>query len=820
MLRVVSCLTTQHDWHLLLLAGLLCFLTTFVATNLFQRSQATEGRTRALWLIVTSATAGYGIWATHFIAMLAFSPGMPVGYDLPHTLISLLAAIVITGSGFAIATGSTSLRTTVAAGITIGLGIAAMHYTGMSAFQIPGRIEWAADLVIASILLGCLFSIAALLVSRRPARTFPAALVASLLGLGILAHHFTGMGAVTIVPDPAIVVSPLSLSPYTLAVSIAGAATALLGVSFVAVSAATVRQQLMEASDEEIAHQAKRFEIALTSMSQGVCLFDRDQRVIVANDSYAKLYGLSPDTIEPGTTLREILEARVAGGIYAQDTDREKFVETAIATFTQEVIETLHLADGRSIAVLRRPLVDGGVISTHEDITDRIRAEKQIAYLAKHDILTELPNRALLRECLERDIAAMNEGGRALAVLLLDLDHFKEVNDTLGHPVGDVLLKEVAARLSHCTKTGDTIGRLGGDEFAILQRTAFPEMESARLAERVLKALRRPFDIGGHVINVGASVGITIAPGDGNAPDELLNNAGLALHQAKTDGRGNYRLFEPAMDQRMRARRALEADLRNALKNGELAVLYQPVLDLELNEIRSFEALMRWRHPVRGEVSPSDFVPVAEETGLIVTLGEWVLRQACADAAAWPDQFTIAVNLSPAQFKSQHLAETVVRTLASTGLPARRLELEVTESVMLSDERKAFDALRQLHDIGVRLALDDFGTGYSSLSVLRKFPFNKIKIDRSFISELSAQNYEALALVRSVAQLGASLGMTVTAEGVETADQMSLIRSEGCTDAQGYYISPPKTVDEVERLLGDTIAGRENDSAAAMKATA
>jgi EAL domain-containing protein (putative c-di-GMP-specific phosphodiesterase class I) len=270
----------------------------------------------------------------------------------------------------------------------------------------------------------------------------------------------------------------------------------------------------------------------------------------------------------------------------------------------------------------------------------------------------------------------------------------------------------------------------------------------------------------------------------------------------------------------MRARRALEADLRNALKNGELAVLYQPVLDLELNEIRSFEALMRWRHPVRGEVSPSDFVPVAEETGLIVTLGEWVLRQACADAAAWPDQFTIAVNLSPAQFKSQHLAETVVRTLASTGLPARRLELEVTESVMLSDERKAFEALRQLHDIGVRLALDDFGTGYSSLSVLRKFPFNKIKIDRSFISELSAQNYEALALVRSVAQLGASLGMTVTAEGVETADQMSLIRSEGCTDAQGYYISPPKTVDEVERLLGDTIAGRENDSAAAMKATA
>jgi diguanylate cyclase (GGDEF)-like protein len=819
MLRVVSCLTTQHDWHLVSLAFLLCFLTSFVAVNLFERSRATDGRKRALWLIITSLTAGYGIWATHFIAMLAFSPGMPVGYDLPRTLMSLFAAIIITGFGFAIAAGSKALRTTVAAGLTIGLGIAAMHYTGMSAFQVSGRIEWAADLIIASIVLGCLLCVAALLVSRRPKRAFSAAIIASLFALGILAHHFTGMGAVTIIPDPAIAVSPLLLSPYTLAVSIAGAATALLGVSFVAVSAATARQQLMEASDKEIAHQAARFELALTNLSQGVCLFDRDQRVIVANDSYAKLYGLDRETIEPGTPLREILEARVAAGIYAQDTDPEKFIKKAIATFNQEVTETLHLADGRSIAVLRRPLPDGGVISTHEDITDRLRAEKKIAYLAKHDILTELPNRALLRECLERAIAAMNEGGRPLAVLLLDLDHFKEVNDTLGHPVGDALLKEVAVRLSHCTKTGDTIGRLGGDEFAILQRTAFPEIESARLAERVLKALHRPFDIGGQVISVGASIGITIAPGDGNTPDELLNNADLALHQAKSDGRGNYRLFEPTMDQRMRARRALEADLRNALKNGEFSLLYQPVLDLTLNEIRSFEALVRWRHPVRGEVAPSEFVPVAEETGLIVTLGEWVLRQACEDAAAWPDHFTIAVNLSPAQFKSQRLAETVVRTLASTGLPARRLELEVTESVMLSDERKAFDALRQLHDIGVSLALDDFGTGYSSLSVLRKFPFNKIKIDRSFISELSAANYEALALVRSVAQLGASLGMTVTAEGVETADQMSLVRSEGCTDAQGYYISPPKTPDEVERLLGESATGRENDSGA-MKATA
>ena len=816
MLRVVSCLTTQHDWRLVLLAGLLCLLTSIVAMSLFERSRATLGGTRLLWLITTSTAAGFGIWATHFIAMLAFSPGLPFGYDLPLTLISLLAAIVMTGAGFAIATGSAALQRSVAAGVVVGLGIAIMHYTGMAAFEVPGHIEWAYDLVAASIMLGCLFSIAAILVAQRLKSALSKSLAPSFLALAIIAHHFTGMGAVTIAPDLSIAISPLLLSPYTLAIAVSSAAAALLVISFTVAYAEHATQKLIDASDERIALQARYYEIALKNMTQGVCLFDSEKRIVVANPRYAEIYGLGPETIEPGTHLRKILETRAAMGRYDENFDAEEYVEMGVANFQKEVSEILPLSGGRSIAVLRKPLPDGGLISTHEDITERRRAEEQLAYLAQHDALTDLPNRVLMRERLQQAITTMQDGGRALAVLLLDLDLFKEVNDTLGHPTGDALLQIVAKRLSNCLKKGDTVARLGGDEFAIIQKLDDPATDSAALAKRVLKVIGQPFELDGHRVSISTSIGIAISPSDGDLPDTLIKHADLALYHAKAKGGETYSFFDQEMERRIRERRALEADLSNALTNGEFALLYQPILNLECNEIRCFEALVRWYHPERGEVPPLEFVPLAEETGLIVRLGEWVLRQACTDAAAWPEHVTIAVNLSPAQFRSQHLAEMVVRTLASTGLPAQRLELEVTESVMLSDEKAASDALWQLHDIGVRLALDDFGTGYSSLSVLRKFPFNKLKIDRSFVSELSAANTKGLVLVRSVAQLGAGLGMSVTAEGVETADLMSLVRAQGCTNAQGHYVGLPIARYKVERLLDIGNADRGDP----MKATA
>jgi len=801
MLRVIACLTTQHDWRLVLLAVALCFLTSFAAMNLFDRSRATSGRAQSLWLITTGIAAGYGIWATHFIAMLAFSPGLPTGYDLPITLLSLAAAIIITGTGFAIAAIRNERAAAPIAGLVVGLGIAVMHYTGMLAFDVPGQISWALDLVLASVVLGCAFSVGAILTPRLSENVRLSVIGSPLLALAIITHHFTAMGAVEIIPDPLESVDALSLSPYALAIAIASAAAGLLGISLVAVSTASQRQQLIATTNAEFAKQAQRYEAALANMSQGVCMFDRHQRVVVANHRYAELYGLGPETIKPGTTLRQILTARAKLGNY-DNINAEEFIEYGIASFDREVSETVELNDGRIISVLRRPMADGGLISTHCDITERRRAEEQIIYLAHHDVLTDLPNRALLRERLERAIEALHAGGGwGVAVLLLDLDRFKEVNDTLGHPVGDALLQAVAGRLRDCVREVDTISRLGGDEFAIIQRARDPAPDSAALAARIQEAIEAPFDIDGHQVNVGTSIGIAIAPGDGDTPDELMKNADLALYRAKSDNGGTYHHFEPEMDRKMQERRRLEADLRKALVNGEFRLHYQPLLNIERNEVCGFEALIRWRHPERGNIPPTEFIPLAEETGLIIPIGEWVLRQACTEAAGWPDDLKIAVNISPAQFKVRSLAETVMRNLAATGLRPARLELEVTESVMLSDEKTAFSALHQLHDLGVRIALDDFGTGYSSLSNLRKFPFDKIKIDRSFVKELSAANLDALALVRSVAQLGVSLGMATTAEGVETQEQMSHVRAEGCTEIQGFFICPPCPANEIEQLI-------------------
>jgi diguanylate cyclase (GGDEF)-like protein/PAS domain S-box-containing protein len=563
---------------------------------------------------------------------------------------------------------------------------------------------------------------------------------------------------------------------------------------------ADARRQLIARSEEEIAKQALRLETAITNMSQGLCMFDGEQRVVVANRRYAEMYGLTPEQVEPGTTLREILEARFAQGVYGP-VESQKLIEEGVASFHREVTQILELADGRFISVLRRPMADGGLISTHEDITDRQRAEARIAHLAHHDVLTDLPNRALLRERLEQAVTGMRQGDRGLAILMLDLDRFKEVNDTLGHPIGDALLKVVTERLRGCVRETDTIARLGGDEFAIVQRVRDPATETVALAKRVQEVITAPFELDGHHVLVGTSIGIAVAPGDGTNPDQLMKHADLALYRAKSEGRGTYRFFQPEMDQRMQARRKLEGDLRSALIKGEFTLHYQPLVNVERDEICGLEALLRWTHPERGNIPPADFIPLAEETGLIVPIGEWVLRQACTEAATWPDHIKIAVNLSPAQFKHSNLVDVIVAALSNAGMKPQRLELEITESVMLEDEDGAFSLLTQLHDLGVRIALDDFGTGYSSLSNLRKFPFDKIKIDRSFVSDLSTANVDALAVVRSVARLGVSLGMATTAEGVETQEQLEHVRAEGCTEMQGYYICRPSPAHEITRLF-------------------
>jgi diguanylate cyclase (GGDEF)-like protein len=444
-------------------------------------------------------------------------------------------------------------------------------------------------------------------------------------------------------------------------------------------------------------------------------------------------------------------------------------------------------------------MANGGMVTTHQDITEQRRSEAKIAHMALHDALTNLPNRVLLHERLEHALARSRRG-EIVATHILDLDHFKHVNDTLGHPVGDKLLQMVANRLRALVRNTDTVARMGGDEFAIVQVALSQVVDATSLAQRVIAALSEPYEIDGHQVVIGTSLGITLAPADGLIPEQLIRNGDLALYRAKGDGRGTYRFFEAEMDEQMQARRRLEQDLRRALIAGEFELHYQPVINIASGKISGLEALVRWQHPENGLVSPATFIPLAEETGLIVPIGEWVIRQACATAAQWPADLRIAVNLSPAQLRNPALPQMLVSALAASGLAPDRLELEITETVLLHDSAATLAILFRLRELGVRIAMDDFGTGYSSLSHLQRFPFDKIKIDRSFINNIAA-DVSSLNIVRAVAALASGLGVAATAEGVETPEQFDLIRSEGCTEMQGFLLSKPVPAHELEPLL-------------------
>ncbi|RTL72763.1 MAG: EAL domain-containing protein, partial [Hyphomicrobiales bacterium] len=563
-------------------------------------------------------------------------------------------------------------------------------------------------------------------------------------------------------------------------------------------------QALDDASHQLSEHQKRladknaQFDAALTNMIQGVCLYDADQRIIVANQRYAEIYGLDPEILKPGTSLREVLEARVKNNVYSEHEARE-MVEVGIAKFREYLSEIIALQDGRYISVVRRPLANGGLITTHEDVTDRKKADAQIAHMAMHDTLTGLPNRLLLRDRLARATGRVSEQN-LLAVHCLDLDRFKTVNDTLGHPMGDALLRAVAERLQGCIRGMDSVARLGGDEFAVLQMGISEPSHAASLAERLIATLSEPFEIDGHRIVIGASVGIAVAPFNGTDGTILLKNADLALYCSKTEGRGRYRFFEAEMDARIQARRLLELDLASALALDQFELHYQPLVDLKTNRVVAMEALLRWKHPTRGNVSPVEFIPITEEIGLIETLGRWVLQQACLEATRWPDEVGVSVNLSPHQFKSGTLAFDVAAALATSGLPARRLELEITESALMQNTESTLETLARIRDLGVKVAMDDFGTGYSSLSYLHAFPFDKIKIDKCFVQNLS-EKPDSGHILRAVVGLGTSLRMITTAEGVETADQLEQLRGEGCTQVQGYYFSPPRPANEVDALL-------------------
>jgi diguanylate cyclase (GGDEF)-like protein len=511
------------------------------------------------------------------------------------------------------------------------------------------------------------------------------------------------------------------------------------------------------------------------------------------------MYKLSSEVAKPGCTLGDLLNHRMEVGTFSGNPEEYMVKVLQGVAGGKTSSDILKLSDGRAFSIVNNPMPGGGWIATHEDITERQRAEERIAHMAGHDALTDLPNRVLLRERLEHELKRVKRG-ECIAVLCLDLDQFKSVNDTLGHPVGDELLKVVADRLRGCTREPDTIARLGGDEFAIIMTAMQRPTDAAALSRRVRASIVKPYHIDGHQIVVDISIGISVAPIDAIEPDQLLKNADMALYGAKADGRGTYRFFEPEMDARMKARRELEMDLRKALRDKEFELHYQPLVNLQSNEISAYEALLRWHHPIRGLISPADFIPVAEETGLVIPLGEWVLRKACEQIANWPDEVKVAVNLSPAQLKNRNVVQMVMSALADSGMAGNRLQLEITESVLMQNTFATLATLHELRKLGVQIAMDDFGTGYSSLSYLRSFPFDKIKIDRSFIEDLS-NGAEPLAIVHAVAGLAKCLNMISTAEGVETQQQLEKLQSVGCTEMQGYLFSRARPAAEIERLF-------------------
>ncbi|WP_244936570.1 EAL domain-containing protein [Methylobacterium currus] len=565
--------------------------------------------------------------------------------------------------------------------------------------------------------------------------------------------------------------------------------------------AARAAAELRALAERELSAQHAQFGIALDHMTQGLCLFDRDDRLIVMNARYAQMYAMPETLRQPGTPLSALLGHLGAAGRLAVP-----LVESCarIAAGGTPASFTCDLADGRAIAVVHVPIPGGGWICTHEDVTERRRSEARIAHMARHDALTGLPNRAQLQERLD---AALAERGadEAVSVLCLDLDGFKDVNDTHGHPVGDELLGLVARRLQEAVGGTALVGRLGGDEFAVIRCAPSHPAGVAALAERIVRLLRRPFEVQGHEVGIGTSVGLAMTTESGLTTAELLRRADVALYQAKASGRNGWRAFDPAMDADLQRRRQLGADLRSALAEGQLDLHYQPIVAADGSGLRAREALLRWRHPREGFVSPGEFIPIAEATGQIRRLGSWALARACADAAAWPADIKVAVNLSPAQFVGDSLVEEVTAALAASGLPPERLELEITESVLLQDDDATLAILHRLRALGIGTAMDDFGTGYSSLSYLRRFPFDKIKIDRCFVQGLGLDAGEetgSVEIVRATIGLGKALGMVVLAEGVETEAQAAILREAGCDELQGYLFGRPRPIGALREIEG------------------
>lgn len=793
MFTVVACITRQHDLRLVVLAGVICTIASFTTMKLIGAAMTASGRARAAWIAGSAVAVGSGIWATHFIAMLAFQPHMPIVFELLGTIASLAVAILGSAIGLYLYIRNSSRLAAVISGLVIGVTIGAMHYSGMAAARIAGHIVWNAELVAASIVIGCVLAAAAMVGARvlpGAARTYlpPLILVLAICGL-----HFTGMAAATLVVGGEIPRGWDELRQGYIAIAVALVTTIILSLSLVAVF---VDRQFARAAERD----ARRLRQLADATFEGIVI-RTGATIRDVNDAFRAMIGADLDALI-GHSILEFLSPE------SQEVVRRRLSAGEFSTIELELVR----ADGEILIVevlSRQTEYEGeaAYITAVRDVTERKRVEERMRHMAHHDVLTGLANRALFHGRLSQSLAQAGRGPESVCVLCLDLDQFKAANDLLGHQGGDELLKEAARRICEAVRDMDTVARLGGDEFAIIQPGVRHPEGGAILAERIVKSLSEPFFIAGQHVIIGVSIGIASYPQDASDEETLLSFADMALYRAKEAGRGTYRFYEAGMDQKLLERREMERDLRYAIANDGLKVFYQPLFNCEGQvAIRGFEALLRWSHPTRGDIPPLVFIPLAEETGLIMPLGKLVLEKACAEAASWRDEHRIAVNLSPAQFKHPNLAGMVSQVLAETGLDPDRLELEVTESLLIDDTDRALATLNAFRAMGIHISLDDFGTGYSSLSYLHRFPFDKIKIDSSFIQTLTG-NEGSADVVRAIIALARSLKLEVTAEGVESTFQFDLLRAQQCDQIQGFLLGRPMPAEEIEDFVRKTALG-------------
>jgi diguanylate cyclase (GGDEF)-like protein/PAS domain S-box-containing protein len=791
MLKIYNCIATAHDLKLVVLAAIICVLASLAAINLLHHARRSHGQMRNAWLAVSAISTGFGIWATHFVAMLAFTPGIPSGYNIWLTILSLIAAILLTGSGLAVSLIANWRHGPWLGGAIVAGGIAAMHYTGMAAFEIAGVILWDPVLVAASIVAGAVIGAIALPVGLHSPQEKWKTGGAVLLTLAIVSHHFTAMGAVSIIPDPTAEISPSALPAWALAIGVALASFAIIAL---ALAAAILDVRDRRRSELEV----DRMRDLANASVEGLVVCD-GETIVHVNTSFADLTGLSPSELI-GTRLDGCFPDRTA--------------RAALMSGSGEPVETaVRQADGTTtpVELILRQIDFAGrshQVVAVRDLQARKEAEQHIHYLAHHDALTSLPNRSHFNARIDQEIAALGKGER-LAVLCLDLDRFKEVNDLFGHAAGDAVLQAAASRVSAVLGERHIMARLGGDEFAILMPAIANPDAAGRLAETVLETLRMTGDVP-EINGISSSIGIAVCPDDAADRQALLSHADTALYRAKTEGRNTYRFFEARMGSEVRERRLLEHDLRLATARNEMRLVYQPQGDIGSKVITGFEALLRWEHPARGAISPAVFIPIAEETGAILEIGDWVLKTACREAATWNQPLTVAVNVSAVQLYHVDFARDLHQILLDTGLSPRRLEIEITETALVRDFDRALATLRQIKALGVRIAMDDFGTGYSSLSNLRAFPFDKIKIDGSFIRSVNS-NDQAATIVRAVLGLGRGLGLPVLAEGVETDAELQFLQRERCDEAQGYLLGRPAMIGTFRHLTHVGVAAESVD---------